>query len=432
MAEILPLRAWRYNKNLNIPMEELVSPLFDVAAPGQLEKLYNNPLNSIHLTLPEKKEKLEKPIEILNQWKSNEIILQDNVPGIYVYYQFFTLADSKKEYCRKGFIAQIKAYDWEEKVILRHEDTISSSVKERLGLLQKTLIQSSPTHGLYEDKNFDLENFMDEAIKDPLCDMKDYQGVREVLSRITNPIIIKKFLNLIKPKNIILADGHHRLQAAINYKNICQSRNPNHSGKEAYNYHMMYFTNSCSNNLKILPTHRLLRNINITEHELINKLKKYFDIYPYQQRKPLDPESIIAQWSYILVTKKHAYNIVFKPECLPEFTSSAPDMVKELDLSILHYFFIDKTIGIPHHEQGHSDNIEYESNFDACIQKLNRNDVDIIILTRAVKMEEILKVCNSGYTLPQKSTYFYPKLLSGLLFGSKKEEDFNYPYYNYQ
>ncbi|WP_215223441.1 DUF1015 domain-containing protein [Echinicola shivajiensis] len=432
MAEILPLRAWRYNKNLNIPMEELVSPLFDVAAPGQLENLYSNPFNSVHLTLPEKKENLEKPVETLNQWKYNEIILQDNEPGIYVYYQYFTPAGSKKEYCRKGFIAQIKAYDWEEKVILRHEDTISSSVKERLSLLQKTLIQSSPTHGLFEDKNFVLENFMDEAIKDPLYNIKDYQGVREVLSRINKPIIIKKFLDLIKPKNIILADGHHRLQAAIKYKNICQSGNPNHSGKEAYNYHMMYFTNSCSNNLKILPTHRLLRNIRFSEHELINKLKEYFNIYPYQRNDAFHSENITAKWSYILLTREFAYNIVFKPECFPEFSTSTPEVVKELDLSILHYFFIDKIIGIPYHEQRYSNNIEYESNLDICKLKLNKNEVDIAILTRPVKIEEILKVCNSGYTLPQKSTYFYPKLLSGLLFGSIKEEDFNYPYYNYQ
>ncbi|UCS95925.1 DUF1015 domain-containing protein [Echinicola marina] len=429
MAEILPLRAWRYNENLGIPLEQLVSPLFDVASAKQLMKLYQFPFNSIHITLPDK---AAKPGKIIKKWKHDAILIQDREPAIYVYYQYFTLPNDNKEYCRKGFIAQIKAYNWEEKVILRHEDTIPSSVSERVQVLKETLMQSSPTHGLYEDKTFHLEKYMDDAMKIPLYDIIDDLGVRDVLARITDPMIVKKFLGLIKSKKIILADGHHRIQAAIEYKNKCTRKNPYHNGKEGYNYHMMYFTNSSSNNLKILPTHRLLKNIQLTEKETLTKAKKYFDLIPLSQHDIAHPNQIKSKWSFILLTKKSSYGMLFKRELFKDFTISAPAMLKELDISILHFFFVDKTVGIPLNQQRYSNSIEYANDLEVCQQKLSKEEVAMVLLTRAIKIEEIIKVCNSGHILPQKSTYFYPKLLSGLLFGSIKEEEFNYPYYNYQ
>ncbi|WP_186756980.1 DUF1015 domain-containing protein [Echinicola salinicaeni] len=432
MAEILPLRAWRYSDKLNIPMEELVSPLFDVAKPDQLKKLYLKPYNSIHLTLPGKELEGTEPSKVLNAWKIKEIILQDEEPGIYVYYQFFKLQNSHKEYCRKGFIAQIKAYDWKEKAILRHEDTIASSVEDRIKILRETQIQSSPTHGLYHDDSFQLESYMDEAIQTPLYDIEDYQGVREVLTRITDHKIISKFINLIDSKSIILADGHHRLQAAIEYKNLCKSQNPNHDGTEAYNYHMMYFSNSSSDNIKILPTHRLFKNLNLNKEDLLNQAKKYFNISKLNKYEDANVELIKSKWQYILITKNSAYHLTFKTELFHEFANSIPQIVKELDLSVLHFFFVEKVLGIPLEQQRFSGSIEYESNVKICQEKLNTNEVNLAILTRALKMDEILNVCDSGYTLPQKSTYFYPKLLSGLLFGSIREKEFKLPYHNFQ
>src|SRR6267154_2295313 len=135
MAEIRPIRAWRYNDALNI--DDLTSPLFDVVSEKQRRALYQNRFNSIHLSVPEGPHPADQAAQLLIQWKANRTIVQDRLPGIYVYYQYFRLAGSPTEYCRKGFVMHIRVYDWAEHVILRHENTIPKSVNDRVELLRK-------------------------------------------------------------------------------------------------------------------------------------------------------------------------------------------------------------------------------------------------------------------------------------------------------
>ena len=145
MAEIKPIRAWRYNAELANKIEDLTAPLFDVVSDKQREKLYENPFNSIHLSVPQGDHPAIRAQKLLSHWKTKGIILQDSIPCIYVYYQYFKLAGSAKEYCRKGFVCHIRAYDWKENIILRHENTIPKAVNDRINLLESTLLHASPT-----------------------------------------------------------------------------------------------------------------------------------------------------------------------------------------------------------------------------------------------------------------------------------------------
>ena len=151
MAEIRPIRAWRYNNELSNNIESLTSPLFDVVSEKQRLALYKNPFNSIHLSVPLPPDPAKRAAALLDQWKEDGTLLQDHLPGIYVYYQYFKMAGSSKEYCRKGIICHIRTYDWEDKVILRHENTMPKSVNDRTDLLKETLLHASATHGLYTD-----------------------------------------------------------------------------------------------------------------------------------------------------------------------------------------------------------------------------------------------------------------------------------------
>ena len=220
MAELLPLKAWRYADELGEQLEKLTAPLFDVVTSKQRDLLYQNPLNSIHLSVPKGNNGLVAARKLLAQWKSQGILVQDDVPSIYVYFQYFRLPGDQEERCRKGFIAQIKASDWEEKIILRHENTIVSAVNDRVDLLRATEIQVSPTHGLYEDFAQELEPWMDKAMEQPLYELEDYQGVREVLARITDPSTIRFFMKALAPKKVILADGQHRLEAVGHHRGL--------------------------------------------------------------------------------------------------------------------------------------------------------------------------------------------------------------------
>ncbi|MEL7148387.1 MAG: DUF1015 family protein, partial [Bacteroidota bacterium] len=131
MAEIRPLRPWRYNQELGNSIEEFLSPLFDVVSEKQRAKLYQNPLNSIHLSVPKGESPAVSALQTYRQWQADGIIVQDELPAIYVYYQYFSLPGSSKTFIRKGFITNIRVYEWEEKVILRHENTIPHSVSDR-------------------------------------------------------------------------------------------------------------------------------------------------------------------------------------------------------------------------------------------------------------------------------------------------------------
>jgi len=428
MTEILPIKAWRYHPGLSAQIEELTSPLFDVVSPKQREALYKNENNSIHLSVPKGPNPAFSARETLDRWKKNGVIVQDKLPGIYVYYQYFRLSGEDEEYCRKGFICHIKAYDWEEKAVLRHEDTIEKAVNDRTELLNHTEFQTSPTHGLYDDPEFRLEMYMDEAVSDPLYDIEDYQGVREVLGVIHDVKIISQFCALIRDKAIVLADGHHRYEGAIAHRNQRKSANPSHNGGEGYNYHMMYLTNSAAKGLKILPTHRLIYDARLSELELLHKLSSYFTI-----REVADPQEIgdlilNKQWAFGLIFKNSAYKIRLKPEALNEMPRDIPEVIKNLDLEVLHYFLIEKSLNIPRHEQRFSNNINYERNLSRCHYRVASGEVDLAVITKGVTMKEVMEVAQSGNVMPQKSTYFYPKAVSGLIFASIAEEEFRFPY----
>lgn len=427
MAEILPLKAWRYNEKLAENLEDLTAPLFDVVSAKQREVLYHNPLNSIHLSVPQGENPAINASKILSKWKSEGILNQDPLPGIYVYYQYFRLPGDHEERCRKGFIAQIKAYDWSENQILRHESTIVSAVNDRIDLLSATQIQASPTHGLYADESNELELHMDAAIASPLYELEDYQGVREVLGVIHDAKVISKFLAVLSGKKIILADGHHRLEGAIEYRKLQQNENQGAKWKGS-DFHMMYLTNVHGNHLKILPTHRLCYHLEISEAELLDRIKDWFDIRPFGDADELVNYTFQRKWSFGLVLFEEAYVIKFKQDRFDEVRPELPAVLRNLDLVILHHILFEKILGLNAEQQRNSNQLAFERNFSRCIREVRSGKASFSVITREIELEQVLEVCKSGAVMPQKSTYFYPKALGGLLFGSIKQEEFDFDY----
>ncbi len=431
MAEIKPLRAWRYNESLEQKIGDLTSPLFDVVSDRQRNALYQNPHNSIHLSVPKGPDAANRARQLLENWKNAGVIVQDKLPAIYVYYQYFKIAGSTKEFCRKGFICHIRAYDWDERVILRHENTIPKSVNDRIELLEKTELNVSPTHGLYTDSAHKLECFMDEAITVPIYEGEDYQGVRDVLAVIQDAKIIQKFIDVIKEKSIILADGHHRYEGSMLYKQKQKALNPNHTGKEGYNFHLMYLTNTEADDLRILPTHRLLHGFsNFNENEVIEKLHIDFEIKEIEDADTLNEIIVGKKWSFGILFKDRTLKVRLKHESFTKMKWHFPEEVKALDLTVLHYFIIEKILGIPGKDQRSSENISFDRSFSDCLTKVIRSEAQMAIITQEISIEEVKKVCASGYTMPQKSTYFYPKVICGFLFSSIKENEFQTPAYS--
>jgi uncharacterized protein (DUF1015 family) len=424
MAEIKPIRAWRYNASVAGNIDGLTSPLFDVVSDKQRKALYQNPYNSIHLSVPQGLHPLETAAHTLTEWKTKNVIVQDAILGIYVYYQYFKLAGSPKEYCRKGFVCHIRAYDFEENVILRHENTIPRSVNDRTELLEKTELHASATHGLYTDQRFELEKYMDEAMQSPVYETEDYQGVRDVLAVIHDAQVIGKFVQVIHDKKIILADGHHRYESSLAYKHKRQAENLHHTGNEGYNFHLMYLTNTENGDLRILPTHRLIVGLHkFHQEEVVRKLHEDFDVKLLEEPDTVNEIIIGKKWAFGILFKDAAYKIKLKPESFQKLKWHFPEEIKALDLTVLHYFIIEEILGIPGKEQRCSDNIGFDRSFSDCLAKAIRGEVQMAIITQEVSIEDVKKVCASGYTMPQKSTYFYPKVIGGFLFSSIREDE---------
>jgi uncharacterized protein (DUF1015 family) len=291
--------------------------------------------------------------------------------------------------------------------------------------LEKTELHVSPTHGLYTDPTFELEAYMDEAIQMPIYETEDYQGVRDVLAVIHDAKIIQRFIDVIAPLKIILADGHHRYESSLELKHRLEKANPNPTGQEGYHFHLMYLTNTEAGDLRILPTHRLINGIKgFNETDVVNKLSTDFEVKVIENPDSLHEIIMGKKWAFGIILKNHALKIRLKPEAIYQMTWHFPDEIKNLDLTVLHYFIIERILGIPGKDQRGSDNISFERNFSVCLAKVNQGEQQMAIITQEVSIEEIKKVCASGYTMPQKSTYFYPKVISGFLFSSIKKDEF--------
>ena len=425
MAEIRPFRAWRYADRFNDDIESYTSPLFDVVSERQREKLYQNDYNSIHLSVPRGDHAAESAGKLLKTWKSNGILKRDELPAIYVYYQYFSLPGVNRSFCRKGFICNIRIYDWDDGVLLRHENTIPKAVNDRVDILHSTQLNVSPTHGLYTDPTFELEKYMDESMLNPIYDVEDYQGVRDVLSCIQDRKVIGEFIRILSEKQIILADGHHRYEGSLIYRNKRMRENPQDSGKEGYHFHMMYLTNTEADDLRILPTHRLIHGIdNFDPKKILQKLEEDFILKPIDE--PYLATEIIAgkPYCFALIFREFAVKVRLKPDKIQEITWKFPDVIKELDLTVMHYFIIEKVLGVLGKDQRSSTNISFERSFSDCLANVQNETAQLAIITNGVTMDEIKNVCYSGFTLPQKSTYFYPKAICGYLFSTIDDEEF--------
>ena len=419
MAEIRPFRAWRYSDALAENIGDLTSPLFDVASEKQKLALYGNPYNSIHLSIPCGDCPTENATRILKKWKENGCIQQDVSAGIYVYYQYFRLPADPKNYCRKGFVCRIKIYEWEDNIILRHENTMPKSVEGQVELLDATRLNASPTHGLYSDSTFELEELMDESIKNPICEAENYQGIRDVMGVVRDPHAIKRFVKVLRDKQVILADGHHRYAGSLAFMKQQKALNPAHSGRERYNYHLMWLTNMEADDLKILPTHRLIKNLDdFDEISTMKKFERDFVITPVSD--PANITEVIAgkKRTFGLIFQENAFCVRLKSDAENKLAWNFPDEIKSLDLTMMHFFIIQEILGIKGRDQSKSTCIEYERSFPACLTKVMKGEVQLAVITNEVSIADVKSVCSSGCTLPQKSTFFWPKVICGFVFSS--------------
>lgn len=417
MAEIQAFHAWRYNQFLAENLFELTAPLSETKLQQKRANLYQKPFHNFHIASPTDVPPYENVDRRVSTWKLDGVIEQDPMPAIYVYFQKFRLkAHLEKVFWRKGFIAMIKTENYQDKIIFPHEKTLPKAVEYRKKLLKNTLMNTNPTHGLYTDSSQEIEPYLEEAIQSPINKVIDNNGVEHFLGAIHNYQIIKKIQKVILDKKVIIADGHHRYESSLWYSNTRQN--------DLSNYHLMYLTNTESSALGIFPTHRIIHSLSdFSRQDFLDKLSDYFEINEENPKESQDMGIAPTEnlWVFKLIFSDKHYLIRLKPAVFSQFEGDIPQVVKELDVSVLHYFILEKALGLSPEKQ--LEHLEYSQFLKSCLEDVGNNKADFAILTRKVTYEEIQKVCFSGYTMPAKATYFYPKVLGGLLFSSINPED---------
>ncbi len=424
MPEIKAFRAWRYNPTKIKTASQVVAPPYDVISPHQQEKLYRaSPYNVIRLELGKKTEKdneidncYTRARTTLEDWKSKKILICEEKPSIYVYIQDYLEEGKKKS--RVGFYAAMKL---DEKAVLKHENTLTGPKEDRLKLLKEVRTNLSPIFGLFEDKKGTVQSTLKKSLKQkPLMDV-NVDGVRHRLYLKKNDSVIKKITSAMRSKPMFIADGHHRFEVACQFKNWMQEQKPMSSGSAKmrggrdaeWEYVLAYFSDCLHNPFKIFPTHRLIRvpkDLDVQKTlGKIGVLEKMHDLKSVLSRlSECRAQTNDKKYRFGFYSRQQGFYLL----TLDVVAEKSP--VDQLDVAVLHKKILEPCFYI--HAVEKSEAIDFTRDAEEAWSKVKDGLFDLAVFLRPTSLEEMLLVSKKGLKMPQKSTYFYPKLLTGLVF----------------
>jgi uncharacterized protein (DUF1015 family) len=442
MARIDPFRAWRYD-SARVPVQNAVTQPYDKISPELQEKYYSSsPYNLVRIILgkresgdDERENVYTRAADYLKRWQSEGALAQDAEPSIYVYSQIFTEPGTSKVQERRGFIALGKVYDYAEKVVFRHEQTLAKPKADRLDLLRATSAHFGQIFMLYSDPDQKVEQAL-RPKSDPDIDVRDEYGVQHRVWKVSDPQAIQAAQQAMADKKLIIADGHHRYETSLNYRNErrkqseaqAQSQSPAGGavataaevGEAAYERTMMTFVNMDAEGLVILPTHRVVHGLDhFDAQRMLDNAKQYFDLQPVSQNPAQLAEELAEagrdRTAIAAVTSSGAYLLLLRPGA----TESGPQLQgfssrqRKLDVVQLHKVLLEGVLGISEEDIRNQKNISYHREAKEALERVQKG-ANVAFLMNPVKMEQMKEIAFAGEVLPQKSTDFFPKMLSGL------------------
>ena len=424
MPTIKPFRGIRYNQS-KVSIDAVVAPPYDVISPEQQNQLYDkDPNNVVRLILGREDDRYSSAAKAFNEWQANGVLMRDERASIYALVQTFKTTTGASVQ-RKGFIALCHLEEFEKGIVLPHEKTLSKAKEDRFKLYKATNSNFSQIFSLYSDPSKQVDKFVSPSHSTrPVIDVT-FEQVQNQLWAISDAGTIAAIATEMEPKQVLIADGHHRYETALAYRDLMKSQNPKHNGTELYNYVMMFFTNLDDEGLVIFPTHRVIHSLPKFEwKEFSAGVEKYFELTQHK--------SHAAMTSALAGYPRYAYGMIVKSGCwvaslrngidlnslIPE---SLPAEVKDLDVVLLHSYFLGKVLGISVEAQEKKLNIHYIQKVDECEKEVMNGVAQIAFIVNPTKIEQVRAVAKAGKTMPQKSTFFYPKLLSGLVLNKMAE-----------
>ena len=430
MVEIAPFKGITYNKEKIGNLDEVMSPPYDIISEEMQNKLYTkHPNNFVKLILgkqfqsdTKKDNRYTRAKQLFDEWQKNSILLESEKNAIYPYKIEYILNNVTK--IMNGFFVLLKL-DSDYKFVKAHEKTLSKPKADRLNLMRSCKANLEPIQLLYMDNNDAIRKMIDDGIDMPIINVKGYDGFAHKLWKLEDESLISKIVNELSKEILFIADGHHRYQTAINFADETKKKTGISDEHASFNYRMVILANIFDEGLTILPTHRFIKMPNLDLDELLQKLQEYFIV----EEKTIDATDndygrvgklIISdiktkdEHKFALYCKKKYYVLTLKDEkVMDKLAGNRSKIWRTLDVSILHKIILEQILGI--NEDTLEDHVRYTRVDSEAAQFVDEGKFDISFLMNATKIGELKAIAEAGEHMPQKSTYFLPKMLSGLV-----------------
>lgn len=400
MAQIFPFQPYRYTEKAG-PPETLVTQPYDKISPAMRTRyLALSPYNLVRIILgepttadTESNNSYTRAARHLSEWISAGILARDSEPGVFPYFQEFTVPDTGERLVRKGFIALGAVEDYAAGVVHRHEQTLSGPKQDRLQLLRHTHAHFGQIFMLYPDPAGTIDAMLDDGSRGrPLVEVTDEYGAIHRMWKIADAGAIQRSM---ADKKLVIADGHHRYETALAFRH----ENPALAGADRV---MMTFVNMHSRGLEILATHRLVNGISVQG-------------FPQSAAADFEVEEIDSPARLQQAWRDHPGRTVIGAAIGNRlYTMEARGVKDELDVRILHQRILAGALGVNEEAVRDEKNIRYVRGMDSALNEARRGSAQIAFLLKPTSVEQVATTSFSGGVMPQKSTDFYPKLLSGL------------------
>ena len=440
MAAIVPFRGTLYNMNKINSLADIVAPPFDVISKEEQENYHRcHPNNITWLTLGKTNENdtnnnnpFTRAADYLKTWLSEKILVQDETPAYYLTSHAFLYED--KPITRYGLTALVGLEPFEKGVVLPHEKTFSNIKSQRLELLKACKTNLSSIFSLYSDNENRILNTLKGAIleKKPDFDFIDKNNHKHCLWRITDNGVTRYVSEAMKNKTIFIADGHHRYETALKYREWLRATSSDFNGRHPANYVMMYLCSMEDPGLIILPAHRMLKEIpESLRASIIPNASQYFDITTFSfdrngkihaTREFISTLKLKSSSNCIGVFMKdrpELYLLTLKPNVMKhKFGDELPESLRNIDVTVLTRLIFMELLGF---DQARLDNeklIGYSSITEEAIDTVAAGKYDITFILNPTRIEQVRSIAENGLIMPRKATYFYPKVITGQVLNS--------------
>ena len=427
MAHIEPFRALRYDPT-RVALADVATQPYDKISPSMQERYYAaSPYNLVRIILGKRvatdgpnDNPYTRAASFFRDWRQQGVLRQDSEPSIYRYTQQFSLPGSNKQLERQGFIALGRVEDYSANVVFRHEQTLAKPKADRLDLLRATRAHFGQIFMLYSDPSAEVESAL-ATTSSPSAEVRDEYGVLHQLWKVSDPALIELVRSSMQDKKLIIADGHHRYETALNYRN---ERRAEAGAAPAphmpYEFAMMTFVNMDSPGLVILPTHRVVRGVpEFSMDSFRTGASNYFSVeeadgnVTASRATAMIREAAHTGTSMLVVARERVF-LLSRPKAPASAFGNMSFRQQSLDVVQLHKCLLEGVLRISEEAIRDQQNVTYVRDAEEAIAMVRNDQANVAFLMNPARMQHVRDIAFAGDVLPQKSTDFYPKLLSGL------------------